>query len=347
MAGGRGERFWPRSRERTPKQLRNVYSNKTLLEETIIRARTITDLSRIYIGCNASLRKAILSSPSGNGFPEENFVVEPQAKNTAAIIALASLQIEKKYPGSVQVVLSADHFISPLDEFRNTIHKAIVAAESGRLVTLGIRPSRPETGYGYIESGDNMGTFIRIASFVEKPDLPKALAFINSGRHYWNSGIFVWMGSVILAEFEKHAPEIITPIRSAAGGAKLKNAFSVIPSEPVDKAILEKSDNIVMVESTFTWDDVGSWLSLERICPADSSGNIVVSQGARTKVAARNASSNIVATSKRLVAMLGVKDIVLVDEDDVLFVSTREGIGDIKGLIAEMREDPSLQKFLL
>lgn len=349
MAGGKGERFWPRSREKTPKQLQKVYSDKTLLEETLLRARSITDLAHIYIGCNAGLKKSILAQLGKKlGLGERNFIVEPEAKNTAAIVALAALRLQEIAPDQVQVVLSADHFISPIDDFRFTITKAIEAAQKGYLVTLGVRPSRPETGYGYIDSGDEGDGFFTIRSFVEKPNLALAVEYLRSGRHYWNSGIFIWSPDTIVAEFERYAPQILEPIRASLNSkGGLKKAFTEIRSEPVDTAILEKSSKIVMIPATFTWDDVGSWLSLERICPADDYGNIHVSSDKKSKMIVRDSEKNIVVSSRPLVALLGLRDVVVIEEGDVLLISNREGLGDIKGLLSDMRENRALHRYLL
>ena len=350
LAGGKGERFWPRSREKTPKQMQKVYSGKTLLDETLLRAKKITTISRIYIGCNEALKQAILATHKG--ITEENFVVEPEGKNTAPIIALAALQLEEKHPGAIQVILSADHFISTLDEFKKTVKKAVKAAEEGFLVTLGVRPSRPEIGYGYIESeGKSSHGYHKIASFREKPGMSVALEYLENGNYYWNSGIFIWSGKSILEEFNLYAKNIIDPIHSALNKKKesaLKKAFKGLKSDPVDIAILEKSKRIVMIPASFVWDDVGSWLSLERICPADENKNVFVKGSPGSHMYAKNSSGNIVSsTSEGLVALLGVKDLIVVEDRDVFFISTRERSGQIKELIADLRKNHALQKFLV
>lgn len=358
MAGGKGERFWPRSRETRPKQLQKVYSSKTLLQETWDRALQITTGDRIFIGCNAALKEAVLKTHSG--IPEEAFVVEPAAKNTAPIVALASLVLEQRFPGSVQVVLSADHFIAPPEEFTRTMNVAISAAsENEVLVTIGIPPTRPETGYGYIHTGTGpsedsgkTGSFpgregtLKIEAFVEKPDAVRAAQFVAREDYFWNSGMFIWKGSTILEEFHTHARQIIEPIEKAVlSGESLEGAFEQIPSEPVDIAILEKSKRVVMTPSTFRWDDVGSWLSLERILDGDSNGNTLVSEG-QTVVSGIASSNNVILSNREVVALLGIKDTIIVEEDDLLFVASREHVGRIKELLSQFRENPSLQKYL-
>lgn len=347
MAGGKGERFWPRSTAGHPKQLQKVYSDRTLLEETLIRARSITDKSRIYIGCNAQLKRAILKTHKG--LPATNFVVEPEARNTAAIVVLAALTFEKKYPGAVHVILSADHYISPLKTFQQNMREAIETAKAGYLVTLGVRPNRPETGYGYIRVGASIAesAAFDIRSFIEKPDQKRALRYLNAGTYFWNSGMFVWSGAAILSEFRLHAPHILEPLEKGfKSAAALKKCFTDVPSEPVDKAIMEKSRRTAMIPADFTWDDVGSWVSLERICAADQAGNVLVSDDKRAQLAVHEASGNVVVSPQKLVALLGVRDVVVVEEKGVLFVTSREGLGKIKDMLAKFRENPSLQKYL-
>ncbi|WCL51403.1 mannose-1-phosphate guanylyltransferase [Leptospira sp. GIMC2001] len=342
MAGGKGERFWPRSRTNTPKQLRKVYSNKTLLRETIDRALTLTSLDRIFIGTNAVLKKAILEQEKS--FPEKNFIIEPEGKNTAPIIALASLHFQKLFNDPVQVVLSADAFIEPAKEFTKTVKIAIGEA-SNNLVLLGIKPNRPEIGYGYIATGKAQGSALEVKEFVEKPDIKTAGKYIKKPNFYWNPGIFVWKTSMILDEFRKYCPEIIGPLERGfpfknLGG--LGEAFRLIPSLPVDIAIMEKSKSIAMVPASFQWDDVGSWLSLERILPSSKEGN--QHQGKETVY--YNSKGIVSSVRKDLVAFLGVENLVVVEEEDVLFVSSKDGLNDIKSMLAQMKKNRSLQKYL-
>lgn len=346
MAGGKGERFWPRSRESCPKQLQKVYSNKTLLEETIVRARTFTSADRIFVGCNAALKRAILKT---HKIPSKNFVVEPEGRNTAPIIALAALQFQKRFPGAVHVVLSADHFINPLSEFKRTIERGVNLADRGFLVTLGIRPTRPDTGYGYIQTGDELWDTggLTIKSFTEKPTQEKALRYIRQENYFWNSGIFLWKGDIILEEFAAHAPGILAPLqKSFSNSAALARSFKRVPKEPVDIAIMEKSRRVAMVPASFAWDDVGSWLSLERIVPKDKAENVFVGGSAKAGLHSQGSRKNIVVSQDRPVFLLGVEDTVVVDEPDLLFVASRAGIADIKELTGSLRANKALQRYL-
>lgn len=353
MAGGKGERFWPRSRISHPKQLQKVYSSRTLLEETIVRARTVTDDSRIFIGCNAELKKAILKTHKG--IKSSQFVVEPEGRNTAPVIALAALQFEKKFPGATHIVLSADHFITPLAAFESTLRKAMETATAGEgwLVTLGVRPNRPETGYGYIAAGEMLpeqgGGAHAIESFVEKPDEQRARDYLGRGNYYWNSGIFIWSGPRIVEEFRKHAPDVIGPLENDGvygSSKKLAQVFPQIPDRPVDIAIMEKSERIAMIPAEFAWDDVGSWLSLRRIAEPDADGNLTISTGKAAGIAAMDSRDNLIVTDKKLVALLGVENVVLVEEKDLLFLARADRIGQIKEFIGTFKANPTLQKFL-
>ncbi len=342
LAGGKGERFWPRSRESSPKQLQKVYSQKTLLRETIDRALTITDLSRIYIGTNSFLKKAILKMETR--FPKENFILEPEGKNTAPIIALASLFFEKKFGDPIQVVLSADAYVNPLSEFTTNIQESILVA-SESLVLLGAKPNRPETGYGYLSVGSAQGNGFKVKSFHEKPDLKNAIKFIKKKNFYWNPGIFVWRTSVILSEFEKYAPYILNPLKKSFPFSKkeeLNSVFKLLPSEAIDTAIMEKSTKIFMVKATFQWDDVGSWLSLERVMQGDSKNNFAIGK----RSFHFKSTGNISLTKKAMIVFLGVDDLILVEEEDVLLISSKKGIADIKLLLAEFKKNKDLQKYL-
>jgi mannose-1-phosphate guanylyltransferase len=343
MAGGKGERFWPRSRETMPKQLQKVYSDKTLLRETIDRALTVTDIDRIFIGTNSILKRAILKTEPS--FPKNNFIIEPEAKNTAPIVALASIFFQKKFGNPIQVVLSADAYIHPLKEFTANIKEGVASASTGNLVLLGVKPNRPETGYGYISCGKLGSHGMKVNAFYEKPDYKLALKYIKRKNFYWNPGIFIWRTDVILNEFEKYAPYIINPIRASLIGKSKQNipsVFKQIPSEAIDTAIMEKSSSILMVRTTFEWDDVGSWLSLERVLEGDGNQNFHIGK----KSVHYKSKGNISSAKKELVVFLGTEDIIVVEEDDLLFIASKKGISDIKQLLSELRKNKDLQKYL-
>ncbi|MBE7437952.1 MAG: mannose-1-phosphate guanylyltransferase [Spirochaetales bacterium] len=338
MAGGKGERFWPRSTKAFPKQLHKIYSNKTLLQETIDRALTFTEASRIYIGCSPELKDAIRKT---HDVPAGQFVLEPVGRNTAPIIALAALFFAELDKDSMMVVLSADHFIQTHAEFASTIQAAMELALKDRLVTIGVRPVRPETGYGYIKKGEPLSPGFAIEAFVEKPDRERATAYLADGNYYWNSGIFIWKTARILSEFDEHAASISAPLR--AHFPEIDPVFPELPSLPVDISIMEKSKRVAMVEARFVWDDVGSWRALRRVAPADSEKNVSVGL---TRVVALSATENTVVSDRRLVALLGTRGLVIVDSGETLFVAAEEHLDSIKDLLGRLRENPSLQDCL-
>lgn len=349
MAGGKGERFWPKSTEKKPKQLQKIYSHKTLLEETYERAKLITDIKKIFIGCNEELKKQIIKSSK---IKKTQFVIEPIGRNTAPIIALATLQLEEKYKNAIYVVLSADHYISPKEEFQKTIKKAIQIAEKGYLVTCGVIPSRPEIGYGYIQKGQAIEENIyEVNQFHEKPELSKALEYIKKG-FYWNSGIFIWSGNSIIQEFEKNAPEIWNPIKeNYKKYSNLKEVFPSIPDKPIDIAIMEKAKKIAVVESSFVWDDVGTWLSLERIYNSnpqytDEKQNIILIPKKANFYSSDSFSNIISGESEKLFSLLGVENLIIVETKDVIFISRKDKIDSIKTMLKEMKSNENLKKYL-
>ncbi len=342
MAGGKGERFWPRSRTHSPKQLQKVYSNKTLLKETIDRALSITALERIFIGTNSSLKNEILKKDPS--FPSGNFILEPEGKNTAPIIALSALYFQKKYGNANLVVLSADAYIDPVKEFAKTIKLALQETDRG-MVLLGVKPNRPETGYGYISAGKATQAGYEVKGFFEKPDHKTSLKYIRKKNFFWNPGIFLFRTETILEEFDRYAPSILRPLKERfpfKSFGDLATAFSLIPSEAIDTAIFEKSNRIRMVPASFQWDDVGSWLALERILPADENQNHHQGKAAFYMKSKGNVSS----VDKELIAFLGVENLVVVEEKDVLLVASKDGLGDIKAMLSLIRKNKILQKYL-
>jgi mannose-1-phosphate guanylyltransferase len=337
MAGGKGERFWPRSTRAFPKQLHKIYSNKTLLQETIDRALLITDRSHIFVGCNPALKKAVLQS---HDVPAENFILEPTGRNTAPIIALAALHFQRQETNSSMIVLSADHFIETHAQFKATLEQALAMAELGRLVTIGVRPNRPEIGYGYLKRGEPVGAGYSIEAFVEKPDPARAMEYLKSGQHFWNSGIFIWNTALILEQFRAHAPSIIGPLEKSF--PDIDSVFAELPDLPVDIAIMEKSNCVGMVDALFVWDDVGSWQALERVIPAEE-GNV---HSGNARLAVLDSSDNIIVSDRGLVALLGLKNHIVVDGEGILFVADRNRIDGIKELLAILKKNPSLQEYL-
>jgi mannose-1-phosphate guanylyltransferase len=357
LAGGSGKRFWPYSRVSRPKQLLAIYSQKTLLKETILRASSLTSKKNIFIGTNEKLKRAILKIHPE--FPKNNFIIEPEAKNTAPIIALSALMIRKNFGERTLIVLSADHYIHPVNKFKNAISSAVKISERGFLVTLGIKPVRPDTGYGYLKRGDKLGikNSYELKEFKEKPNSKTASQYLKDGRYFWNAGIFIFNTGTVLCEMEKHCPEILNPLKNFfpfKNKRELQKAFSSAPSESIDYALMEKSNKIALVKTDFHWDDVGSWLAFERFLKKDTYGNqshskrkrISKSGKAQTKFFFKNSENNLVIGEKELVCLLGVKDLIVVEDDNVTFVCSKKEIDNMKKLVGDIEGVSKFRRFL-
>ncbi len=341
MAGGKGERFWPKSRTDCPKQFLSLTADgETMIQKTVKRLAPLVAQEDIYIVTNAAYLELIAQQLPD--LPQENVIAEPCARNTAPCIGLAAAIIEKKYGEAVMFVLPSDHLIHAEEIYVDTLRKAAQAAQQGEnLVTLGITPTYPETGYGYIKyvRGSGRDGVYEVERFVEKPDLPKAKEYLTDGGYLWNSGMFIWKTSSILKNIGQHMPDLyegLQPIAEAYGTAEfdavLQEKFCTLPAESIDFGIMEKADHIYTIPGNFGWDDVGSWLALERINETDSSGNML--SGDIISVDSKNCT---VCGGARMVAVLGLEDVVIVDTPDAVLVCDKNSTQDIKKVLAELR----------
>ena len=340
MAGGQGERFWPKSRTKLPKQFLNITnSDKTMIQLTVERVKPIVSIEDIYIITNENYKDLVKEQIPD--LPNENIICEPVGRNTAPCIGLAAMYMTKKYDDSVMIVLPADHLIKNVDEFVDTLLLAKDKAISGKnLVTIGIRPNYPETGFGYIKYIDNENdNFYSVDKFVEKPILEKAKQYLNSGNYLWNSGMFIWKTSTIIENIQKFLPDTydkLLEIKKAIGTKReeevLKEIFPTIEKESIDYGIMEKTDNIYTLPGSFGWDDVGSWNCLDRINQTDEENNIKFGN-----VVSVNTSNCIIYGNKRLITTLNVKDLVIVDTEDAVLIADKNSTGDIKEVIAKVK----------
>lgn len=340
MAGGRGERFWPKSRNNRPKQFLSLTSDgETMIQKTVKRLSPLVSAEDIFIVTNAAY--ADLVNDQLPDVPRENILCEPCARNTAPCIAFAAAIIQKKYGDAMMLVLPSDHLIGYENIYIKTLQTAIRTAEEGNnLVTIGITPAYPETGYGYINFGKEAGDAYEVERFVEKPDLPTAKKYLASGKYLWNSGMFVWKASAIMYNMKQFMPEIhdgTVRIGDSYGtdsyDETLIKEFTAFTSESVDFGIMEKASDIYTIPGSFGWDDVGSWLAVERINETDDKknyfdGDVIAVDSERTTVCG----------GKRLVAAIGTRDIVIVDTDDVLLVCSKNNTQDVKKVIAQLKE---------
>lgn len=342
MAGGKGERFWPRSRATLPKQFLSLTDDgKTMIQLTVERIRPLVALEDVYIATNRNYKDLVKQQLPG--LPEENILCEPVGRNTAPCIGLGAVHVAARYEDAVMIVLPSDHLIKNNEVFIHTFEEACLLAEQGKnLVTVGITPNYPETGYGYIryEKAQKAGAAYEVAQFVEKPDLQTAEAYLADGSYLWNSGMFTWRVSTILDCFRKFMPstwEGLMKIRSSVGtgeaDAVLEAVFPTLESESVDYGIMEKADNIYILPGTFGWDDVGSWLAVGRIKQNDGNNNVI-----NGNVITVNTKDCVIEGADKLIAAVGLRDVIVVDTRDATLITTKENAGEIKQVLAKLRE---------
>jgi len=346
MAGGSGTRFWPASRRSIPKQFLPITGGRSMLAQTAARLRDAVDWEKVIVV--TSSEHAELARKHLPRLPPENLLSEPLGRNTAACVAWAAIEIGRREPDSVQAVLPSDHVIAPAKEFRKTLLAAAEeASESGALLTFGIRPTSPATGYGWIEAGPAVAQrrgmpVLRVERFVEKPDRPRAEAFLASGHHLWNSGMFVWRTESILQSLREHAGQLHERLRRALDEGTIETAYADLPSISIDVAVLEKAGHVRVVPVDFTWSDVGSWNALPGSLPVDDAGNCAA--GGALLLA--EASTGCVAWGKKgeLTALLGVHDLVVVHAGKVTLVCPRDRAEDVRRLVARLdRDAPSFR----
>jgi len=341
MAGGAGTRFWPRSRRRLPKQLLPIVTPRSMLQDTVDRARTLVAVERILVVTTSELRAAVQRQLPG--LPRRNVIGEPVGRNTAACIGLAALRVAQEDPDATMIVLPADHLVRNAPAFRKAIRTAARLGDAGHLATIGITPAGPETGYGYIECARGITGYGRdaswVASFTEKPTRRRAEHFLGSGRYLWNSGIFAWQARVILAQIETHIPRLgrgLAALRDSLGGrreaAMLRRVYPSLPATSIDYGILERADRVAVVRGRFGWSDVGSWAAMGQIWGGGMPGGNAV-QGRAVAVHARGC---VVSSPRRLVALCGVEDLIVVDAPDALLVCHSSRAQDIRLVVQEL-----------
>ena len=332
LAGGTGTRFWPLSRELEPKQFLNVCAGKPLLEEAIDRISGLIKKENIYIATSEIHHKKIRRCLKKLSIPLNNILLEPESKNTFAPIAVLSKRINNFDSDAVIAVLPSDHFIKQKNSFLKFLAKGIGLAREGYIVSLGIHPERPETGYGYIKTKTKIKNFYLIDKFIEKPGLARAKRFIQDKRYYWNGGIFIFRPQVFLEETKKFVPrvyKIIMQIRDKRVSPKL---WHELPSISIDYAIMEKTKRMALLPADCGWIDLGSWESVAEILRKDANGNIF--RGKTIDIGSRNA---LVWSDKRLIATLGLNNIIIVDTEDALLVCRRDRSQDVKKVVGLLK----------
>lgn len=338
MAGGGGTRFWPLSRLKRPKQLLNLSGKSEMINETAERLKKVLPKENLFVYTARVQKKKVIETAAGRIFPE-NVIAEPCAKNTAACIAYAAVKIVKEHGDGVMIVSPSDAYVKNEDEYARILGKAATAAEkSDSLITVGIKPTFPATGYGYIKAGETEGEFKRVERFVEKPDLITAEKYVADGGYLWNSGVFIWKASAILKEFEKYLPDIYAEFKNVYSAlntpkeSKAANAvYSKIRSVSIDYGIMEKAENVFVAVGDFGWNDVGSWDMLGAIAGTDGRGNTL-----KGDVIAIDSENSVVYSEKRLVATVGIKDLVVVETADAVLVLPKSRAQEAKKIVEEL-----------
>ncbi len=343
LSGGVGVRLWPMSREQFPKQLLNLTSDRSLIQETALRVADPVYFTPPLVICNEAHRFIIAEQMREAGILPVEIVLEPAARNTAAAVAVAVLHIAATDPEALVLVLPADHLIRDLSAFRKSVKVAAEAAKAGFLVTFGITPVAPETGYGYIKRGesiDGLESTFQVAAFIEKPLRNTAQSYLEGGDHLWNSGMFLFPVVTVLAELERFEPALMVACRQAIVGATVDldflrleaAAFQSAPSVSIDCAVMERSECAVVVPADIGWTDVGSWSALWEVGAKDGNGNVRIGD-----VMSHDSHNCYIRSDSTLIATVGVKNAVIVVTDDVVMVADRERVSEVKGLVEELR----------
>ncbi len=353
LAGGKGERFWPLSRVGHPKQLLQITSNKTMLQETIDRVSDFIPINKTLIVTGENLKSTILEKVKV--LKEENLLAEPESRNTCLAIGVAAAHLKKIDPSATMIVLSSDHYIQTKEKLQKVLKIGLEVANKGEyLITLGMIPTRVETGYGYIEFSDLFVSIedvpvYRINRFKEKPNRMEAQRYYYDRKHLWNSGIFIWTADTILKALERHMPELYREldlysreINTVNQRQALQTLYARAENISIDCAVLEKAENVLTIKADLIWDDIGSWLALERIKERDRMNNVIIGK-AQAKATYE---TTIVNDGPGIIATLGVSDLVIVRTGDIVFIAHKTKAQDVKELLQGLAEDENLGKYL-
>lgn len=344
LAGGTGERFWPLSRRENPKQFLSLFGQRTMLQLTMDKLEGLLTAENVFVVTDKAYRDLVAAQLPE--LPPENIICEPCGRDTAAAVGLAAEHIARRNPQGVMAVLPADHYVADVEEFKRVLKTGVEVAREGEWVlTIGIRPSRPETGYGYIQQGEQyqerQGTAVfKAAAFYEKPDLSLALKYLDSGDYLWNSGMFIWRVDLIRNLIARFLPQLDAGLSQIAAGIDSEDEARVtaavyqdLPRISVDYGIMEKCNQVLVIPAAFGWDDVGSWTALGRYGETDQQGNVLKAQGVFL-----DTYDCLVYAPDRVIATLGVKDLLIVDDGDSLLICQKDRDQEIKKVVEALRQ---------
>ena len=345
MAGGSGTRLWPLSRQLHPKQFLPLVSHQTMLQETCNRLSNINHQPPLFI-CGEDHRFTVAEQLRQGGLEFSHIMLEPEGRNTAPAVALAALQAMNDSTQDVEavlLVLAADHVIKNQQAFEDAVNIALPLAQQGQLVTFGIVPQSPETGYGYIKTGGSLGngSAMKVDEFVEKPDLATAESYLSSGEYLWNSGMFMFKASQFLSELKEQNPDILTVCRQAMEKASVDidfirpdaEIFKTCPEDSIDYAVMEKTQSAVVVPIDCGWSDVGSWSALWEVSDKDPNGNAT-----KGDVLALDSKNCFIQSDRKLIATVGLEGVVVVESDDAIMVADKSRVQDVKTIVAQLKE---------
>ena len=349
VAGGQGTRLWPMSRARMPKQMLPLIDNGSMFQTSIKRIEPLFAPEDIFVVTTSDYAPELRQEAPQ--IPSENFIIEPYGKNTAPALALAMAYIQKRDPKATIAILTADHYISNREKFCRVLESAYHVAQDGKIVTLGIAPSHPATGFGYIQQGDVMAkvgdfTVYQSKRFTEKPDIVRATQFLASGQYSWNSGMFIWKVEQAMRDFEHYQPAmyaLFSCLQEAFDTTdyeqKLADIWEKLPQLSIDFAIMEKAEHIAVIPVNIGWSDIGSWSSLYDILPQDNFGNCIKGKAAASRVILDTRDTLVY--SNRLTVAIGVENIVVVDTGDVLLICHKDRTEDVKQVVDYLKENGS------
>lgn len=348
LAGGSGTRFWPLSRHLYPKQLLRIIGDETLIQQTVRRVLGCADPRHVMISTNPGQADSIrVQLGEWKSDLKDNYVIEPVGRNTAPAIALVAAELLRRDPDALMLVLPADHVVTGEKAFQDAVSLGMTLALQGHLVTFGIKPIRPETGYGYIQPNRRTtlakkGRLVGhpVARFVEKPDRTKAMQYLRSGNYFWNSGMFLWKAATIREEIARHQPLLAKAMRkvealvvSGAEPGLIEAAYKKVPSVSIDNGVMEQSSKAAMIPVAFGWSDVGNWSSLEEVASKDKAGNVVSG-----RVIDLDSSNSVLYADRRVVATIGLSDMVVVDTPDATLVCPKSRSQDVKRMVEILKQ---------